>query len=132
MTKIAPAVYQNIEEQFLEDFKRYYGLTNELQIKNCREKLFNSEYPVEFYMFLFKTKKLAKYSIILTKLKPFLYSVNSELIYNGLNWFKITYGAEINSYIHKRIKDKDVDAWITIHRDWDKYRKKHNLYEIYR
>ena len=130
MTRISPSVYQEIEEQFIVEFQQFYGLKNPNTIKKCKEKLFEADYPIQFYMFLNKTKRLAKYSILLTKLKDNLYEVNSELIYNGLSWFKVVYGNKINSYIHKRIKDKDVDAWLLIHREWDKYRKKRNLIDL--
>ena len=109
MSKLTNQTCQQIEEQFLIDFQRFYDITKEDLVMNCKRKLLNEEYPLEFFQYLYRTKKLAKYAILLTKLPTDLYDVNSELIYNGLKWFTIAYSRYMNPYIHKRNKDKRQD-----------------------
>ena len=127
MIPISPSVYHDIENQFISQFKQYYDIKNEKLLLESKLKLMNTEYPIEFFMFLNKTGRLAKYGIILTKLKPEFYEINCELIYNGLAWFKVIYGRLINAYTNKRIKDTNVTTWLEIHKNWDKYCKKRNL-----
>ena len=127
MIPISPSVYHDIENQFISQFKQYYDIKNEKLLLESKLKLMNIEYPIEFFMFLNKTGRLAKYGIILTKLKPELYEINCELIYNGLTWFKVVYGRLINAYVNKRIKDTNITTWLEIHKNWDKYCKKHHL-----
>ena len=49
------------------------------------------------------------------------------MIFNGTSWFKVAYGRIINQYVYKHKKDKNVESWLAIHKEWEKYRQKHHL-----
>ena len=127
MAKLTPLTYQNIEDSFIKQYKKFYTLTEDEMFVLCKQRLLNEEYPIEFFLFLNKTYKLARYAVILSNLDDSIYNKNAEMIYNGAAWFKVVYGSIINAYVHRRVRDKNVEGWLSIHKEWDKYRNKHHL-----
>ena len=127
MPKLTPQELQNIEDSFITQYKKFYTLKENDQFILSKQRLLNDEYPLEFFMFLNKTYKLARYGVLLAGLKDNIYIKNAEMIYNGSAWFKVAYGNIINCYVHRRVKDKDVEGWLAIHKEWDKYCKKRNI-----
>ena len=127
MAKLTPITYQNIEDSFIKQYQRFYDLKENDLFLLSKQRLLNEEYPIEFFFFLNKTYKLARYAVILANLEEAIYLKNAEMIYNGSSWFKITYGTIINQYVYRRIRDKNVEGWLSIHKEWDKYRQKHHI-----